>query len=79
MKGAFRSLSVLALTDLCIFNPISGSGFLSMQDYWHIENSAKINRFLASGGDAWFANNELEYDQQQQQQQWLEAQRENER
>ncbi len=49
-----------------------------MVDYWHSNAPAKKDCFLASGGDKWFAKNELKYNQQQQRQ-LLEAQQEIER
>ncbi len=75
-KGAFRSMSVLALTHLYTVTPIRSGGLLSMLDYWHSDAPAKRNCVLASGGDKWFAKNELEYNQQQQRQ-WLDAQQGN--
>lgn len=71
-------MNELALTDLFVTTPLSDGIPRSMQCSWHSNDSAEINRFLASGGDTWFAKNEFKYDQEQQQQ-WLEAQRENER
>lgn len=72
-KGAFRSMSVLALNNLCISIPLSDGEPRSMRGYWHSDDPAKVNRFLASGGHTGFAENELQYDQEQQRQ-WLQAQ-----
>ncbi|KAF6228933.1 hypothetical protein HO133_007045 [Letharia lupina] len=72
-KGAFRSMSVLALNNLCISIPLSDGEPCSMRGYWHGDDPAKVNRFLASGGYTGFAENELQYDQEQQRQ-WLQAQ-----
>ena len=78
-KGAFRNMSVLALTYLSVSTPLNDGGELhQIRGNWHSNHPAKINRFLASGGNTWFAANELGLDQEQQRQ-WLEAQRGNDR
>lgn len=74
-NGAFRSMSVLALTYLSVSTPLNG-GLYQLAFNWHSKEPAKINRFLVSGGDTWFAAKELGYDQEWQRQ-WLEAQQGN--
>lgn len=48
-KCAFRSMSALTLTELCIY---SNGGLHPVRGHWHSDDRAKFNHFLASGGDA---------------------------
>lgn len=64
-NGAFRSMSVLALTYLSVRTPLKARGLYQKPGKWHSKDPAKINRFLASGGNTWFAANKLGLDQEQ--------------
>lgn len=71
-------MSGLTLTDFSISNRYSDDGLHLMQSYLNSDDPAKTNRFLASGGSTWFAENNVGYDQERQRQ-WLDKQREIER